>query len=164
MSLLLQITVCLTLTTSGALLTPPILEACRSGEQREAWRNDLLVIKASDVAEMIRLGSRVVLVDVREEPEYAEYHIPGALLAPVRQLHDIPLETFRNADLVLPYCYKDLRGFEAARVLERRGVGNLGLFEGFGIRAWEKAGLPTAGTYSGLDEAAATRQLMDGSR
>ena len=113
---------------------------------------------------MMRLGRRVILVDVREEPEYAEYHIPGALLAPVRHLHDISLETFRDADLVIPYCYKDLRGFEAVQVLSRRGVQNLGLFEGFGIQAWERAGLPTAGTYSGLDEAGATRKLMAESR
>lgn len=143
----------------AVLVAPAWRETARDPAGRQAWRKDLYVIDAPGAARMLRHGERILFVDVRERKEHLEYRIPGSRCLPVRALRHADLREFLEADLVIPYCWKDLRGFEGARILRQRGVDHVGLLEGFGFNAWEAAGFPFAGTASGLSDAEALDRL-----
>ncbi len=147
---------------AGLLCLPGIRESLRPEGARESWRNDYYVVQAGDVARRILGGeSKIVLLDIREREEFDEFRIPDPLSVRIA-LRDLPtadLKGFREADLVIPYCLKDLRGFEGAKILRQRGLENVGIFEGFGIYAWENAGLPTCGTFNGKSDEAALSEL-----
>lgn len=135
------------------LFALPLAEASRTEETRRSWTDGYREVAPRDVAQMILDGKRVVFVDVREPQEFAEKHIPGARSIPVRDTAAMDPAELADADLVLPYCLKDFRGFEGAKTLQRLGVPNVGLLKGYGIKSWEKAGLPEAGEGLGvLDE------------
>ncbi|GEM_PF-1792855 len=153
-------------TLAGAVLfaLPGIREQFRSPGQKEAWRRDCYVVKPEEAARRILQGQgKVVLLDVREKEEYDEFHIPGPLCLRIT-LRDLPtadLTPFQDADLVIPYCLKDLRGFEGAKILRQRGILNVGVFEKFGIYSWENAGFPTAGTANGKSDEQAMQELRE---
>lgn len=135
------------------LFALPVAESLRAEDARRAWTRDYKEVAPRDVAQMILDGKRVVFVDVREPQEFAEAHIPGARSIPVRYTASVDPAELADADLVLPYCLKDFRGFEGAKTLQGLGVPNVGLLKGHGIKSWEKAGLPEAGAVPGvLDE------------
>ncbi len=141
------------LATAAALFAMPLTETLRAEGARRTWTKSYREIAPLEVAAMIREGKKVVFVDVREPEEFAERHIPGALSIPVRDTRGAYVDDLADADLVVPYCLKDFRGFEGAKTLQRRGVPNVGLFKGHGIKSWEKANLPEAGEQVGvLDE------------
>jgi rhodanese-related sulfurtransferase len=136
-----------------ALFALPLAETLRAEPARKAWTDSYREVAPEDVAQMIRDGKKVVFVDVREPEEFAERHIPGARSIPVRATAAVDVAELADADLVVPYCLKDFRGFEGAKTLQRLGVPNVGLLKGYGIKSWHKAHLPEAGTQVGtLDE------------
>lgn len=157
--------VLLALAAAALLSWPAVREARRLPEGADAWKRDYFAILPRDLARMMATGeSRVIVVDTREDAEYADYHIPFALRIPVRDIPGADLRDLKKADLVICYCVKDLRGFEAARLLQQRGVANAGLIDGFGIYAWESAGLPVAGIYSGLTDEEAMKRIRESLR
>ncbi len=93
----------------------------------------------AQLAQMLR-DDRAVVVDVREEDEFAAGHIPGAL--------NLPLSTFRVSQLPDPGARKLVlncaAGRRSAMALERcamaRAEVDTHLAGGFG--AWQAAGLP----------------------
>jgi rhodanese-related sulfurtransferase len=139
----------------------PLRESARGDETKKAWQQDFAVMEPAAVAQMIRDGKSVVFVDVREPQEYHEFHIPSAASIPLRSVDDVNLGEMQAADLVVPYCLKDFRGFEGARTLRERGIEKVGVMKGFGITSWEKAGLPVAGEHSGLEDAEALQEVID---
>ena len=145
----------------GLLLFPAIRETTRATEG--TWRAEVRVVDAHDVVASIRRGEKILFLDVREPEEFDEFHLPGAVSVPLRSLAKrlSSIEGIHEADLVIPYCLKDFRGFEAARFLQKNGVENVGILEDFGVRAWKRAGLPMAGTDSGLDDAEAKRRMLE---
>ena len=151
----------ITLAAMAGLTAPAVRESLRNPAETRAWRRDLYVVQPRLVARLLREGRRVVFVDAREAEEFAQAHLPTALSVPLRRVADMDLSACRDADLVIPYCLKDLRGFEAAKILRARGLANVGLFEGFGLYSWEAAGLPLAGTWSGWSDAQALQELAE---
>jgi rhodanese-related sulfurtransferase len=143
------------------LFTLPLVEASRAQEARREWTKVYREVAPRDVARMIVDGRRVVFVDVREPQEFAETHIPGARSIVVRDLRGIDPADLAGADLVVPYCLKDFRGFEGAKTLHRLGVANVGLLQGYGIKSWEKAGLPEAGAMPGMLDAEGLRVIQE---
>jgi rhodanese-related sulfurtransferase len=149
-----------TAATIATMLVMPLREAARGEEAKAAWKEDFQVLEPEAVAQMIRGGKKVVFVDVREPQEFHEFHIPRAASIPLRDVDDVSIAEMQAADLVVPYCLKDFRGFEGARTLAERGVTNVGVMKGFGIKSWEKAGLPTAGEHEGLTDEQALQEVM----
>ena len=121
-------------------------------------------VSPGDAAARLAAGERIVFVDVREPAEFAEFHIPGARSMPLRQLHTADLAELSEASLVIPYCLKDFRGADGARILQRRGLTNVTRLAGFGVKAWKGAGLPLAGRPPLPDDAAALEQLRSRAR
>lgn len=151
-----------TVVAVAVLALPAGVETARIvGGGDGAWRQGVLVAAPDDVARMMADGRKVIFVDVREPAEFDQYHIPNAISVPLRDLDSADPSLFAGADLVVPYCLKDFRGFEGARVLQGLGVANVGLVEGYGINAWKRADLPTAGDHPGEDDEAALRALVE---
>lgn len=101
-------------------------------------------IPIRNVLSRIGSGERVVFLDAREQPEYESGFIPGALNVKLRDVKKMDLSLVENADLIVPYCVKDFRGFEVARALQRRGLNKVAILKPFGIRGWRSMKLPVA--------------------
>lgn len=96
-------------------------------------------LSADDAYERLR-KSEISLFDVREQHEWNEMRIPGALHAPLSSLAD-SLSRLPADKPVVFYC---LSGMRSARALAlSRSLGAIpGSHIAGGITAWKKAGLP----------------------
>jgi rhodanese-related sulfurtransferase len=130
------------------------LATTTTGEDRKyvaEWR-------PGEILGFIGAGDRVVFVDTRESDEFREGHIPGAVNIRLRDIGRVIPPGLEHADVVIPYCVKDFRGFEVAKRLKQLGVKNVGLMNPWGISGWKKTGLPVAGM-RGFTEQEAVRKL-----
>ena len=103
-------------------------------------------IKETNVADMKRrmdAGEKIVLVDVREESEWAQGHLPGATHMGKgiieRDIEQRVPDT--NAKIVL-YCGGGFRSALTADNLQKMGYTNVESMDG-GWKGWIGAGLPT---------------------
>lgn len=97
------------------------------------------------VLNMINANKKVVFVDTREDEEFDEHRIPGAVNLKLREVNESIVPQFADADLVISYCIKDFRGYEVALAMSRVGVKNVGIMNPFGLKGWKDSGLPVAG-------------------
>ena len=104
-------------------------------------------IKETNVANVKRradAGEQFVLVDVREDNEWANGHIPGATHLGKgiieRDIEQVVPDT--GAKLIL-YCGGGFRSALVAENLQKMGYTNVESMDG-GWRGWVEAGLPTA--------------------
>lgn len=81
-----------------------------------------------------------VLIDVREQSEYAAVRIPGATLIPLRELPDRLDEIPADRDVYV-HCHVGARSARAVEYLRASGRPNSYNVTG-GILAWQDAGLP----------------------
>ena len=95
-----------------------------------------------DVKAQMDRGEKIILVDVREESEFARDHLPGAIHLGKgvieRDIEDKVPDL--NAPLVL-YCGGGYRSALAADNLQKMGYKNVLSMDG-GIRAWREKGFP----------------------
>ena len=103
-------------------------------------------IKQTNVAEVkgrIEAGEIFILVDVREESEWARGHLPGAVYMGKgvieRDIEQRVPDT--NTKLIL-YCGGGFRSALSAENLQKVGYKNVESMDG-GWRGWLEAGLPT---------------------
>jgi len=98
----------------------------------------------SDVKRRIDAGERLLLVDVREDNEWAKGHLPNAIHLGrgviERDIEQRVPDT--NAKLVL-YCGGGFRSALVADNLQKMGYSNVESMDG-GWKGWLDAGLPTA--------------------
>jgi rhodanese-related sulfurtransferase len=104
-------------------------------------------IKQTNVADVKRrmdAGEKFVLVDVREDNEWAKGHLPsaihlgkGIIERDIEQVVSDP-----NAKVIL-YCGGGFRSAIAAENLQKMGYTNVESMDG-GWKGWLEAGLPTA--------------------
>ena len=86
---------------------------------------------------------KAVIVDVREDSEWSEQHIPGAIHIPLAQLteHLSELKQYKDSP-VITQCRSGGRSGKAVDVLKLAGFSKVYNMEG-GIIAWDNAGLKT---------------------
>ena len=99
------------------------------------------IVDEVDVAEAARLADAglALLVDVREDDEWAAGHAPPAVHGPLGRLPQTPL----SGDLpVLAICRSGNRSAKAAGLLLARGVQARNVAGG--MQAWQAAGLAVA--------------------
>ena len=90
-----------------------------------------------------QIGAGAKLIDVREQNEWDDSHLGGAIHVPQGELVERIDELAPDAsERLLLYCRTDNRSARMADELERLGYGNVAVIEG-GITAWEQAGLAT---------------------
>jgi len=95
-----------------------------------------------EVKQRLDRGDKFVLIDVREESEYARDHLPGAIhLSKGVIERDIEERVpDHNAPLVL-YCGGGFRSALAADNLQKMGYTNVISMDG-GVRGWREKGYP----------------------
>lgn len=88
----------------------------------------------------VRERPDVVVIDVREQWEYDEAHVPGVTLIPMgtipNRLDDIP----RDKEVIV-MCRSGNRSGQVTEFLRQAGFTNVHNMKG-GILAWQEAGLP----------------------
>ena len=96
----------------------------------------------NDVKKRMDRGDKFLLVDVREESEFAKDHLPGAIhLGKGVIERDIEARVpDLNAEMIL-YCGGGFRSALAADNLQKMGYTNVISMDG-GIRDWREKGFP----------------------
>lgn len=92
-------------------------------------------ITAEEAYKRMKSGDPVVIVDVRTAEEYAEKHIPGAILVPLDTIGDeAPADLpVKDAELLI-YCRSGHRSAQASAKLAKLGYTNVNDFGG--IKDW----------------------------
>lgn len=92
------------------------------------------------VAEVQRLyaAGEVVIIDVREESEFQQGHIPGARLMPLDEIADRLNEIPRDETVVV-VCRSGVRSARAYQYLQEQGFTNVHDMQG-GMLEWIAAG------------------------
>jgi rhodanese-related sulfurtransferase len=101
-------------------------------------------ITPQSLQQKIVAGENLYLLDVRTPREYAQVHVPGAILEPLEtfQIAKVKGQTSNSPDAPLYIlCQSGSRAREAISRLEAAGVSRCVLVEG-GTLAWLQAGLP----------------------
>jgi rhodanese-related sulfurtransferase len=83
-----------------------------------------------------------ILIDVREPPEYATEHIPGARLLPLSTFDSTQVPQEAGKKVVL-HCVMGMRSAQAGQKLLDAGYTTVYNFRG-GVQAWKEAGYTTA--------------------
>jgi len=103
-------------------------------------------IKETNVADVRRRmdgGEKFLLVDVREDNEWANGHIPGAIhLGRGVIERDIEQQVPDTKTKLILYCGGGFRSALAAENLQKMGYSNVESLDG-GWKGWVSAGLPT---------------------
>ena len=102
-------------------------------------------VRETNVAEVkarMDRGDKLMLVDVREESEFAKDHLPGAIhLGKGIIERDIEMRVPQlNTEMIL-YCGGGFRSALAADNLQKMGYSNVISMDG-GIRSWREKGYP----------------------
>lgn len=80
------------------------------------------------------------LIDVREYPEFADGHIEGSELVPLRTL-DKASESWNPSEPLTLVCRSGRRAEQARQTLVEKGFQSLKVLEG-GVQAWKNGGRP----------------------
>jgi rhodanese-related sulfurtransferase len=103
-------------------------------------------VKETNVAEVKRrvdAGEKLQLVDVREDNEWAQGHMPGAMhLGRGIIERDIETKVPRTDTKLILYCGGGFRSALVADNLQKMGYTNVESMDG-GWKGWIAAGLPT---------------------
>lgn len=104
----------------------------------ENRRPETAMIRKLDFAESYDMLTHrdVVLLDVREEPEFITGHAAGAELLPVDEINAVTAaELFPSHDMpVMVYCRTGRRSERAAQILESLGYGEI--YDMGGLVGW----------------------------
>lgn len=96
----------------------------------------------SEVKSRLDRGEKILLVDVREESEYAKDHLPGAIhLGKGIIERDIEERVPDHAAPMVLYCGGGFRSALAADNLQKMGYTQVLSMDG-GVRGWREKGYP----------------------
>jgi glyoxylase-like metal-dependent hydrolase (beta-lactamase superfamily II)/rhodanese-related sulfurtransferase len=98
----------------------------------DAWRNagesiDMIIdIEPDELAMDIPFDDRLVVIDVRREPEFADGHVRGAVNIPLDEMIDpASMANIEDDHNVYVHCAGGYRSVIAASLLKRQGIHNL---------------------------------------
>lgn len=116
---------------SGAMLVWPLLRRGSGGPS----------VNTLEATQLINRQDALVL-DVREQAEYAQSHILNSRGLPLSQIEARigDIEKFKDKPVIV-YCATGNRSSTAAAVMRKRGFSNVVNLSG-GFAAWQQAGLP----------------------
>ena len=106
-------------------------ETMETTETTEAVLVPYEQITAEDAKKLMDAESDYIIVDARTEEEYAEGHIPGAILIPEYEIADRAQAELPDKDqLILVYCRSGRRSKIASQALADLGYTNVKEFGG----------------------------------
>ena len=116
---------------------PQFLKIVEDAKQRVKETN------VPDVKRRIDTGEKLILVDVREDNEWAKGHLPGAVHMGKGVIErDIEQQVPDPTTKLVLYCGGGFRSALVADNLQKMGYTNVESMDG-GWRGWTEAGLPT---------------------
>ncbi len=93
-------------------------------------------ISAAEAKQLMDSSENYIIIDAREQDEYDEYHIPGAILIPYDEVKEKAKDMLPDKDqLIFVYCRSGRRSKHAAARLYELGYTNVKEFGG--IISWE---------------------------
>jgi rhodanese-related sulfurtransferase len=105
-------------------------------------KRSITKISPQDAAERLKSGEAVI-VDVREQDEWDEEHIPGAIHISRGTIElDIEGKVPDTNAMIMTHCGGGGRSALAAESLQKMGYKNVRSMAG-GFKAWKAAGLPS---------------------
>lgn len=116
--------------------TPRFLEIVNDAKSR------ITETTVDEVKQRLDLGEKLLLIDVREESEFAKDHLPGAIHLG-KGIIERDIET-RVPDVKTPmilYCGGGFRSAMAADNLQKMGYTNVISMDG-GVREWREKNYP----------------------
>ena len=117
--------------------SPQFLKLVNESKKRVKETNVTAVKRRMDA------GEKFLLVDVREDHEWAKGHLPGAVhLGRGIIERDIEIKVPDTAAKIVLYCGGGFRSALVADNLQKMGYSNVESMDG-GWRGWAEAGLPT---------------------
>lgn len=117
----------------GALALLFMLSACAMEEQ--SFENEYKQISQKEAKEIMDSEKEYVILDVRTEEEFAEKHIPGAVLIPHDEIESrAEKELLDKEKTILVYCRSGNRSKVASQILA--DLGYSAVFEFGGINDW----------------------------
>jgi len=118
--------------------SPQFLKLVQDAKQRVKETN------VPDVKRRIDAGEKIILVDVREDNEWAKGHLPGAVHMGKGVIErDVEQRVPDTATKLVLYCGGGFRSALVADNLQKMGYTNVESMDG-GWRGWTEAGLPIA--------------------
>jgi rhodanese-related sulfurtransferase len=97
----------------------------------------------ADVKKRMDNGEKFLLVDVRDDHEWANGHLPGAVHMSRGLIErDIEVKVPETSTKMILYCGGGFRSALVADNLQKMGYSNVESMDG-GWRGWLEAGLPT---------------------
>lgn len=128
------------------LLLSFVLVACGGSETETAVSEPVEAIDASTLPEQISVETvhqikdqdDVFVIDVREQDEYDQWHIPGVTLMPMSTFQE-NMDQLPTDKEILVTCNSGNRSGQVTDFLLQNGYTNVHNMEG-GIVAWDKAG------------------------
>ena len=94
-------------------------------------------------AELTEATELIILLDIRDEPDYDEEHLPDAVSLPRGYLELDIDEVAPDIDThIVTYCGGGTRATLSADTLKNMGYENVSVLTG-GFRGWKAEGLPT---------------------
>ena len=97
---------------------------------------------ADEIKHRLDRGDKFLLIDVREESEFAKEHLPGAIhLGKGIIERDIEATVPDKSSELILYCGGGFRSALAADVLQKMGYTNVWSMAG-GWKAWQESGAP----------------------
>lgn len=111
-------------------------------------------LSVKEAKDRIDSGDDLVILDVRTAEEYAEKHIPGAVLLPNEDIETEPLEALPDLEQeILVYCRSGNRSAQASKKLLEAGYTNIYDFGGINDWPYEtEVGAPQPETASSEQE------------
>jgi rhodanese-related sulfurtransferase len=128
---------------AGSVAQAPAAPATAESQEQIAPL-DLPVNVDAETVNRLRDRKDVVILDVREDWEFAEGHIPNAQWIPLGQLPD-RINEVPTDKTVIAVCRSGNRSTQATNFLRQQGLDNVHNMNG-GMIAWEKAGFTIEAT------------------
>ena len=118
---------------------PPsdIPEYDHDADTPEIGENDAVVtiVSGSEAREIFEANESAILLDVRNQDEFDEIHIPGSILIPVDDLESRLSELPDKDTIIIVFCRAGRRSEIASDILSANGYTNI--YDMQGISNWE---------------------------
>jgi len=95
-----------------------------------------IIISGAEAREIFRSNDPVILLDVRNQDEFDEHHIPDSILIPVHELETRLSELPDNDVIIIVFCRAGRRSELAADILTTNGYTNV--YDMQAISNWDK--------------------------
>jgi len=94
-----------------------------------------IIISGAEAREIFYSNDQVILLDVRNQDEFDEHHIPDSILIPVNELESRLSELPDKDVIIIVFCRAGRRSELAASILTANGYTNVYNMQGIGN--WE---------------------------